>query len=237
MDCVTRTECSVLDINDYNHPLFNGDDVNLAEGKAGKIIVAGIEFVHAEGEDTGKPMGHLPVFTPQDGIGQGEPIYDYPSTVDVSLSLIPPNVINPYRIVLLAFLDMYYYQMAETAPGSLLFTNSAASVTLLNDVLGEFGVQERISASITIPALGVTKKTLKRVCFRKICNAEGVDGLSPPVPVHDDDVCEVVDPQAVSQPLRLPVPVGGRVEAPDAGDAGVDRGYLGEHPREGQVAL
>ena len=46
--------------------------------------------------------------------------------------------------------------MAETAPGSLLFTNSAASVTLLNDVLGEFGVQEWISASITIPALGIT---------------------------------------------------------------------------------
>jgi len=110
------------------------------------IRVYGVEFVHAEGEDEGKPMPHLPVFTPQDGIGQGEPIYDCPS-VDLAFALSPPNGAG-LRSVAVTYLGAQY-ALTETAPASLAFTNGATSLTLS-------GAQEWVSAAVSIPTLGIT---------------------------------------------------------------------------------
>jgi len=67
----------------------------------------GIEFVHAEGEDVGEQMPFLPVFTPQSGIGQGEPIYDSPS-VDLSFLLSPPSG-EGIRSVSVTYLGVSYH--------------------------------------------------------------------------------------------------------------------------------
>ena len=84
-----------------------------------------IEFVHAESKDIGKPMPFLPVFTPQSGIGQGEPIYDSPKH-DLSFSLSPANG-EGLRSVAMTYLGVSY-ALTETAQDSLAFTNSEDSL-------------------------------------------------------------------------------------------------------------
>jgi len=113
-----------------------------------------LEYVHAEGEDIGKPMDQLPVFTPQSGIGQGEPIYACP-IVDLSFTLSPTNAAG-IRSVFLRYLGGLY-ALVETVPGSLVFTDNVVSLTLSEPIPDEdFPRQKWTTASVTIPALGIT---------------------------------------------------------------------------------
>jgi len=118
-----------------------------------KIAVWDIEFVHAEGEDEGQPMAHLPVFTPSDGIGKGEPVYDCPGS-DLAFTLSPTNAAG-LRSAAVTYLGASC-ALTETAPDSLFFTNGASCVTLSGALLADTNVQEWVSASVTFPALGVT---------------------------------------------------------------------------------
>ena len=113
-----------------------------------------IEFVHAEGEDIGEPMAFLPVFTPQTGIGQGEPIYDCPN-VDLSFTLSATNEAG-LRSASMTYLGIPY-TLTETAQGSFAFINDAASLTLSGAFQGDPTILEEWgSASVTIAALGIT---------------------------------------------------------------------------------
>jgi hypothetical protein len=118
-----------------------------------KIVAWDIEFVHAEGEDEGQPMAHLPVFTPSDGIGKGEPVYDCPGS-DLAFTLSPTNAAG-LRSAAVTYLGASCV-LTETAPDSLFFTNGASCVTLSGALLADTNVQEWVSASVTFPALGVT---------------------------------------------------------------------------------
>jgi hypothetical protein len=112
-----------------------------------------IDFVHAEGGDEGEPMAHLPVFTPSDGIGKGEPVYDSPAP-DLTIALSPTNAAG-IRSAAVTYLGSSF-SVAETAPDSLAFTNGAASLTLSGAVPADPNVLEWAGASVTVPALGVT---------------------------------------------------------------------------------
>jgi len=116
----------------------------------------GIEFVHAEGEDIGKQMPFLPVFTPQDGIGQGEPIYDCPG-VDLAFALSLPNGLG-LRSVSMMYLGVQY-ALTETAQGSLAFADGEVCLTLSKSH-PSFPQREVVSGAfftlVTVPEFGIT---------------------------------------------------------------------------------
>jgi len=116
---------------------------------------AGIDYVHAEGADIGKPMSGLPIFTPQDGTGKGQPIWVPPATT-LSFAL-PPLRRSAPRATVMTYL-VKQYTVIETSPNSLVFTNSEASL-VLDSLLNDPNVQKQVNASVTIPALGITNAT------------------------------------------------------------------------------
>ncbi|MCL1922178.1 MAG: hypothetical protein FWG50_14085 [Kiritimatiellaeota bacterium] len=120
-----------------------------------------IALVHAEGEDIGEPMAFLPVFTPQDGIGHGEPIYDCPGA-DLSFDL-PSADASGLRSVAMTYLG-FRRILTETAPDSLAFANSDANLALFKSA--PFYPDGKLSwdtfvAAVAVPALGITNA----VCF------------------------------------------------------------------------
>ncbi|MFA7054439.1 MAG: hypothetical protein WC328_15610 [Kiritimatiellia bacterium] len=118
-----------------------------------KMTAWSVEFVHAEGEDEGVPMSHLPVFTPSDGIGKGEPVYDCPDS-DLAFALSPTNAAG-LRSAAVSYLGVSY-ALTETAPDSVAFTNGTVALELSGALLADTNVQEWVSASFTVPVLGIT---------------------------------------------------------------------------------
>jgi len=114
-----------------------------------------IDFVYAEGKNIGEPMTYLPIFTPQDGTDKGVPIY-VPPVAAISFAVSPIRPSAPRAAIVTYFLKQY--TVIETSPNSLVFTNSEANL-VLDSLLSDPNVQERIGASITIPALGITNAT------------------------------------------------------------------------------
>jgi len=134
-------------------PIFGGGNHDRTLGKEGRIIVPKVEVVQAEGENEGEPMKYLPIFTPQHGIGQGEPIYDCPD-VDLTFVLSSANVAG-IRSVDMTYLGVSYL-LTETAQDSLAFTDGTTSLTLSDTLLDDLNEQGWVSASVTVPTLGIT---------------------------------------------------------------------------------
>ena len=112
------------------------------------------EFLSKFGYDIGEPMDQLPVFTPQSGIGQGEPIYDCPG---VDFSFWMGGAVGGLRVVKVKCLGLQDFAW-ETAPGSNVFVDGGdwIGLTLLEPPLDDPDVQEHASVIFSYPYYGIT---------------------------------------------------------------------------------
>ena len=118
-----------------------------------KMTAWSIEFVHAEGSEVGQPMDELPIFTPCSGTGKGVPIYDCPAP-DLAVAFSSTNAAG-IRSATMTYLGTQF-TLSETAPESRLFTNSAVSASFSDTLLADSNVVETVTATVTLPALGIT---------------------------------------------------------------------------------
>jgi len=132
----------------------DGEAWGLTCSAALKMTAWSVEFVHAEGDEIGQPMGGLPIFTPCSGAGKGMPIYDFPGP-DLTVAFAAAPNTNGLRSAALTYLGTQY-AVIETAPGSLLFTNDAVSVLFSDTLLADTNVVEAVTATVTLPILGIT---------------------------------------------------------------------------------
>jgi hypothetical protein len=138
----------------HSYATYSGQPYELSAYTNQLFTAWGIEFVHAEGELAGLPMGELPIFTPFSGTGKGVPIYDSPEP-DLTIALAIAQDTNILSSACMTYLGTQY-SMSETSPGSLLFTNGLASVEVSGSILSDTNVVEALTALVSVPLAGIT---------------------------------------------------------------------------------
>jgi hypothetical protein len=138
----------------HSYATYSGQPYELSVSSNQIFTAWDIEFVHAEGEMAGLPMGELPIFTPYSGTGKGVPIYDCPAP-DLTIALATSQDTNVLSSASMTYLGIQY-SLSETSPGSLRFTNEFASVEVSGSILTDTNVVEALTAFVSVPLAGIT---------------------------------------------------------------------------------
>jgi hypothetical protein len=119
------------------------------------LYVVDIEFVHAEGDQTGQSITNgLPIFTPCSGTNAGMPIYDCPAA-DLHIVFGGPLSTNSADSINVTYLGSQY-SLTETGTNTLCFTNSTILLSLDTAPLADTNVQEAVVAMVSATSKGIT---------------------------------------------------------------------------------
>ncbi|MBT7067126.1 MAG: hypothetical protein HN919_12535, partial [Verrucomicrobia bacterium] len=117
-----------------------------------------IAFVHAEGDDIGLPMTHLPLHTPYPGggVGMGPPTGS-PPVVDLVLEFTGAVATATVDMIDVTYMGTTY-TATETAVNSLVFQDGASGLTveLFNTFTNCTSQTETIELLTALPSLGIT---------------------------------------------------------------------------------